>query len=247
MMVLGFVIAQIVIFVVIIFVLKNLIFHDTTSAVNRISKLDNMNREKERLLNKKLVDADKYVEERKKALEDEEKKIQQEAHRAASQLHDDILKKAKEEGDDIIKKAHAVREKIRTEARIEAEAQVVDFAGEILRRILSRTILKHVNDALIQEFMAQVEKEDLSKLGKDIGKVTAIFANPAQEEIKKLIKQILTNKLAGTFEVNFKEDPALVGGMSLQFGTMIIDGSLAQSMRDAAEALKDELMFKSVS
>ena len=59
MLMLGFVIAQIIIFSIIIVVLKRLIFQDTTSAINRINKLDSITREKEKLLSQKLDETEK--------------------------------------------------------------------------------------------------------------------------------------------------------------------------------------------
>ena len=94
--------------------------------------------------------------------------------------------------------------------------------------------------------MVQVEKADMSKVGKDVRKVGVIFSHPTQDETKVLIKRIIENKLGRSFDIEYKQDPALVGGMVLELGTTIIDGSLVQSIKDASEKLKDELVWKNV-
>ena len=244
MLMLGFVIAQIIIFSVIIIVLKRLIFEDTTSAINRINKLDSMNREKEKLLAEKLHETEAFLERRKKELGEEEKRLKLEAQRAANQLQEDIIKAAKAEAEDIVKKAQGAREKMRIDAMIEAEAKITDICRDILGRVLTPLVQTQINDQLIQEFLADLEQADLSKVGKDVTKVDIISGRSFSEESKKIISKILDNKLGHHVEVSVKEDHALLGGLVMQFGTMVVDGSLSEKIKEISDQMKDELSWK---
>lgn len=244
MLMLGFVVAQIIIFAVIIIVLKRLIFQDTTSAINRINKLDSMNREKEKILAEKLDETEKFLEKRKKELEEEEKLLKQEAQRAANQLQEDIVKNAKAEAEDIIKKAQASKEKMRVDAMIEAEAKITDICRELLGRVLSRIVQAQMNDQLVQEFLADLEQADLGKVGKGVTQVDIVAGRSLSDESQKIIARILENKLGHKVTVGVKEDHALLGGLLMQFGTMIVDGSLAERIREAADQMKEELSWK---
>ncbi len=244
MLMLGFVIAQIIIFSVIIIVLKRLIFQDTTSAINRINRLDSITREKEKMLSQKLDETEKYFEQRKKEMEDEEKRLKLEAQRAANQLQEDIVKAAKTEAEDIIKKAQASRDKIKADAIIEAEARMIDICRDILGRVLSSVVQTQMNEQLTQEFLADLEQADLGKVGKEVNQVDIIAGRTLTEETKKIIKKILDNKLGRPVTVEVKEDRALLGGLVMKFGTMVVDGSLAEHVKEASDQMKDELSWK---
>jgi len=244
MLILGFVLAQIVIFSVIILVLKRLIFSDTTSAINRINKLDNMNREKEKILAAKLDEAEKFLTQRKKELEEEEKRLKMEAQRAALQLQEDIIKKAKAEAEDIIKKAHASRERMRLEAVMEAEGKAIDFCRDILIKVFSVIVQTQIHEQLVQEFMKDLEEADISKVGKGIDTVEILSGRSIRQGTQTIIEAVLKNKLGRAVTVVIKDDPALLGGLILKFGTMVVDGTLVTKLKETAEQMKDELNWK---
>lgn len=244
MLILGFVIAQIIIFTVIIVILKRLIFKDTTSAINRLNKIDAMNREKERMLAEKLDQTEKYLEAKKKELEEEEKRLKQEAQRAANQLYEDIVKKAKTEAEDIVKKAQESRNRIKAEAMIEAESRVIDFCKEIMNKVLSNLVQIEINEQIIQEFMKELEHADLSRVAKDVAKIDIMSGRSVHDDTKKIIKSILENKLGRPVEVVFNEESSLIGGLIIRFGTLVVDGSLAEKLKETSEKLKEELNWR---
>jgi F0F1-type ATP synthase membrane subunit b/b' len=244
MLIIGFVVAQILILGVVIALLRRLIFSDTNSAINRLTKLDNMNREKERILARKLEQAQKQIDEQKQLIQDEEQKIKAEARRAANQLHEDIIRKAKEEGDDIIRKAQAAKEQIQTDAMIQAEGRMIDICAAILNQTLATVIQVQMNAKLIAEFIAELEKADLTKINTDVSEIEILssLAVPAADQEK--IKQILQTKLGRTVRVHSHEDPKLLGGILMKVGTMVVDGSLAERVNEAAVKMKQGLAWK---
>mgnify|MGYP003394383769 CR=1 FL=1 len=240
----GIVLVMIIISATVIIILKRIIFQDTTSAINRLNKLDTMNREKERTLVAKLDETEKYFETRKKELEDEEKRLKLEAQRAANQLQEDIVKKAKIEAEDIVKKAQASKDKMRADAVIEAESKIIDFCREILGHVLSGVVQTQMNEQIIQEFMKELEAADISRVGKDISTVEIATGRSINDETKKIIKSLLDNKLGRPITVTVKEEHELLGGVVMKFGTMVIDGSLREHLREVSEKMKEELSWR---
>lgn len=244
MLILGFVVAQIIIFAVIIIILKRLIFQDTTSAINRINKLDGMNREKEKVLAQKLEETERYLEKKKKELEDEEKLLKQEAQRAAMQLQEDILKKAKTEAEDIVKKAYATKDKIRIEALIEAESKMIDMCREVLGRVISSIVQAQINDQIIQEFLKELETVDMGRVSKDVKLVEIFTGRMLSEETQEIVKVILQKRLNREIEVVVKEDHQLLAGVVMKFGTLVVDGSLFERLKETSDKMKEELSWK---
>lgn len=244
MLIIGFVVAQILILGVVITLLRRLIFSDTNSAINRLTKLDNMNREKEKLLARKLEQAQKQIDEQKQVIQDEEQRIKAEARRAANQLHEDIIRKAKEEGDDIIRKAQATKEQIRTDAMVEAEGKMIEICSEILNKTLSTVVQAQMNDKLVEEFITELEKADLSKINSDVNEIEIISSLPVAASDQEKIKKALQTKLNRQVRLYSNEDPKLLGGILMKIGTMVVDGSLAERVHEAAAQMKQGLTWK---
>lgn len=244
MLIIGFIVAQILILGVVIALLRRLIFSDTNSAINRLTKLDNMNREKEKLLVRKLEQAQKQIDEQKQLMQDEEQRIKAEARRAANQLHEDIIRKAKEEGDEIIRKAQATKDQIRTDAMIEAEGKMIEICAEILNKTLSTVVQVQMNEKLVEEFIAELEKADLTKINSDVSEIEIISSLPIAVHDQEKIKQQLHAKLGRPVRLYSNEDPKLLGGILMKIGTMVVDGSLAERVNDNAKQMKQGLTWK---
>ena len=244
MLIIGFIVAQILILGVVIALLRRLIFSDTNSAINRLTKLDNMNREKEKLLIRKLEQAQKQIDEQKQLIQDEEQRIKSEARRAANQLHEDIIKKAKEEGDEIVRKAQATKDQIRTDAMIEAEGKMIEISAEILNKTLSTVVQAQMNEKLIEEFIGELEKADLSKINSDVSEIEIVSSMPVSVHDQEKIKQQLITKLGRQVRLYSNEDPKLLGGVLMKIGTMVVDGSLAERVNENAQQMKQGLTWK---
>ena len=244
MLLIGFVIAQVIIFAVIIFVLKKLIFQDTSSAINRLTQLDDMNRQKEKQLAVKLEETDKLLKQKRDELAEEEKKMKMESERAASQLYDDIVNKAKKEAEETVKKAIAARDKMKNDAMIAAEEKAIELCREMLVKVLSPAIDQAINDSLVKAFLGDLENADTSVISKTIDRAEIISAKPLGEELIKRSKEVLAKKLERPIEVKAQVDAALIGGVLMKFGTLVIDDTVSERLKEAAAVMKDGLSSK---
>jgi F0F1-type ATP synthase delta subunit len=244
MLIVGFIIAQIVILAAIIIFLRRMIFSDTNSAINRLTRLDNVNREREKLLQQKLEQAERHIEEQKLKMQQHEQKVKHEAQRAANQLYEDIIKRAKDEGEEIVKKAHAAKEKMRVEAKIQAESQVIDICREVLNDVLNEVVQAELNDGLIREFIEELEKANFTKVNSDVDSVELVSGRGIPAKYQDQISNVLTGKLSRKIRVSATEDSKLIGGIMMKVGSMVVDGSLAERIKESALKLKQDLAWK---
>ncbi len=238
---LGFIIAQVIIFGAVIFILKRVIFNDTTSAVNRLSKLDDLNREKERQLVERLDETEKQLMQKREEMQAEENRMKQEAERSAIQLHENIVNNAKKEAEDLVKKAIAAREKMRLDAMVEAETKTVDFSRQIVHKVLTEAINDAVHHKLFTEFIAELERTDMSIINKTVRQADVYAAKKIEDEIMVALKNMLMKKLDRPIDVKMHEDPTLIGGVLLKFGTLVIDDSLLEHINQSAKELKEAI------
>lgn len=243
MILVGFIIAQIAILAVIVVVLKRLIFQDTTSAINRLTKLDNMNREKERQLSTRLEETEALLKQKLAELSEQEKKMKLEAERAANQLHDDIIKQARQEAEDLIKKAIASKEKMKMDAMIEAEAKMIDLCGEVLGKVMGPLAQTAAHEQLVEEFLKELQDTDMSMLA-NVTKVDLVAATKISDATLERVKKVVKEKLKHDVEIVVKEEKAIVGGIVMKFGSLQIDDSLKERLNSAGKEMKDQLKWK---
>jgi F0F1-type ATP synthase delta subunit len=237
----GFIILQIIIFTAVIMVLKRLIFQDTTSAVNRLTRLDNLNREKERELAARLEETERMLREKKEEMQKEEARMKMEAERAAIKLHEDIVANGKKEADEIVKKAIAARDKMQSDAIIQAEARMIDFCKQILLKVLTPVVDAHMHQHLIREFLEELDKTDMGIVNKSIRQIDIFTAKKLEDDAGLAFKALLAKKMEREVDLKLHEDPALIGGVVLKFGTLVIDDSLLERLNEAAAELKETL------
>lgn len=246
MLIAGFIIAQIVIFGVIILILKRLIFQDTSSAINRLTAMDDLNRSREKQLIEKLDETERLLKQRKQELLEEEERMKTEVRRAANELHDDIVKKAKAEAEEIIKKAQAAKDKVRAEIAIEVEARMIDFCTQILNRVISSVAAGALHERLMIEFYEGLASLNTDLISTAVQSVDVISAYPMSEEHQKALKDILEVKLKRSLKLVVTEDKNLIAGLTIKFGTLIVDDSMLERVKAASGTLKEELNWKLV-
>jgi len=239
----GFIIAQIIIFTAVIMVLKRVIFQDTTSAVNRLTKLDDLNRAKERQLAERLEEMEKMIRNKKEELQKEEVRMKMESERAAIKLHEDIVANAKKEAEEIVKKAIAAREKMRADAAIEAEGRMVDFCKQLLTKILTPAIDDAMHQKLFGEFLEELQKTDTTIISRTVRQVDIYTAQKMDDATMQALKALITKKLEREIDLKFHDDPNLIGGVVLKFGTLIIDDSLLERLNEASTQVKETSAF----
>ncbi len=244
MPILGFIIAQVVLMVIIIIILKRVIFSDTDSAINRLTKLNNQNRDKEQILAQKLDAAEKYIAEQKEALVETEKKLKQEAKRSANQMHEDVIKKSKTESEDIIKKAHEVKGQLMIDAKIAAEGKMIEICTEIIKQVLNDIVQSEINDKLLEEFFVELEKADWSRINTNSDTIEIASSLPIAEAYLNKVQTVLSAKLNQSIKIVAKEDPTLIGGILMKLGSTVVDGSLVERINDASKAIMEKLKWK---
>ncbi len=112
-------------------------------------------------------------------------------------------------------------------------------------RITSEVLTKVSQDILDRqlfvEYMEKLKSVDLSRLGPDVKSADVITANAlAQEDLQK-IADVFKQKLSRDIHLNPKVNKGVIGGIILQFESLLLDGSLQNSFKESSTALKQQI------
>jgi len=163
---------------------------------------ENAERERDKLLAQARVEGQKLVEEARQRGEDQTKQLLRDAASDAENLRAASRQQADEE-----------RSRILADTR----DQIVALSIAAAERLIGDALDEKRAKAIVKRFFAEVPAE-AKGLGKQIVVTSALpLADDEKTELKKV---------TGADEVEYKVDPAILGGLVIRAGDKVVDGSV---------------------
>jgi F-type H+-transporting ATPase subunit b len=226
----GFLLAQIINFLVIIFI-PALIF--------LWRPLTNMLDSRAVKIQKALEDSAVAANARKNA-EVEVEQIKAEARAEAARIVEEARSRGEELGRQVEADARTEAEAIRNEGRARANeerdrqladlrSQVVSIAVAMSQRLIGASLDEQRQQALISDFFAKVPAEARSLTGK----VEVVSAMPLSDAEQAQVKSQV-----GSSDVTFIVDPNILGGLVLRSEDHVVDGSVRSNLSELAGRLR---------
>ncbi len=168
---------------------------------------ENAEQERDKILSQARADAQKILDEARQRGEEQVKTMQREAEQDAEARRAQARQQAEEE-----------RNRILAETR----DQIVALALAAAERVLDQSLDEKRQRQVIQAFFSDVLAE-----AKGIGQqVTVISAVPLTNDEQAQVK-----KATGADEVEYRVDPAILGGLVIRAGDRVVDGSVRGDLR----------------
>ena len=218
---------------ILIFVLKVVVFSSTENAVKRLEEDINKANAKHTELNQKLKEADEELQRRKDEAKRLAEKMRADAEEESKTEREKIVSNARKEGEEIIAKAQMSKDKLKEELEKELEFKVLKMSMELLNKVLSLKAKGLFNELLIKEFLESLKEIDMSRISPDIKSIQIVTLNSLDASLKDEFVKTIQTKLNRDITVETTTDPNLGGGVVLKFGSMALDGSLRNLIREA--------------
>jgi F0F1-type ATP synthase membrane subunit b/b' len=225
----------------IIFALYLVLIKTVDGAKQRLDRDAEAARERERELNQKIKEADAELQRRQKELDVMERKMRQELEEKAAKQKDEIIQKARIEAEEIITKAQNAKEGIRRDIEKAMEIKIIDYSVKIVNDVFTSSVKDILDRQLFSEFLEQLKTVDMSRLGPDVKNADVITANPLDQSALNEIVKVFKEKASRELKLNPKIDKTIVGGVILQFESLLLDGSLQNAFKASANAIKTQV------
>jgi F-type H+-transporting ATPase subunit b len=232
MFIFQLIIVQVVTFIALVFVLRKLLFTEASSQVKRLKALNAENEKKQEELKKKIEGQEAEYNARIKKAEDDAGRVKEEAMKEIEAQRSQAQERAKEEAEKIISQARNNKEKMREEIRAELEEKATHFACSLVKEAFEEKTFENAHNELFSGVTGGLEQIDEKKISHKVtaAEITTAFPLGAQERDK--IKKVLSTKAGRALELKEKEDKALIAGVIIKIGDLIIDGSLANRLEE---------------
>jgi len=240
-LIVGFVIVQIFIVALIVVWLRMALVASTEGAVNRLNEEIAKANERQAELSKKLKESDEELNRRRaeaKALAD---KMQTDVQTESKKEREKIISEARKEGEDIIAKAQNAKDKVRQDLEKEVDLKVIQVGMQIVNNVLSQKAKSALNEVLVDEFIEQLKDTRMDRINQDVAAIDVISANAIDDSRKTLLVNTIKGKMGREPKFNYATDPNIGGGVILRFGSMALDGSVKNLIRETAIEMQGAL------
>lgn len=168
------------------------------------------------------------------------------AAKEGEQAREKILAEARAEADRVIAETRAELERDRQEMLAELRGQVASLAIVVSNKIIGETLDEQRQRRLIDEFFSGIRvgrvvvlDEEEIEWAKRMGAMTALVttALPLSAGEQETVASSLAEHLGERPALEFTVDPGILGGLVIQIGDRVVDGSVAGKLTALQEQL----------
>ncbi len=239
-MLFQFIVLQILVFGAVIFFLKKIFYGDTESAINRLGSVHQDLLQKQAELQQKNDAIEKELAAKREEAATVVDKLRMETAAEIQKKEDAVLKNARAQAEEIIAKAQGSQEDMAKEIESKLSKKMLGFAAEIVKKAFNEQLVQSIHEELVLEFISKAKQMDFSNSGGGSADEFIVRSPIAlkKEEIEK-INALLASKASRVVKFNEVRDADLIAGVVLQFGTLVLDGSLTSLLNHAVEKARE--------
>jgi F0F1-type ATP synthase delta subunit len=229
------------VFLAVIFFAMILVFRQimTKNVVSATEHLDEMNHEylrKEDELNKQLEESKQKAKDMVSQAQEEAEKLKARIIADTEAEKDKVLKNAHLQSSEIINQAEKSRQMLLSEIDERIKKEALEKASRLLQEVLPEGFRQdahlHWIEELVKNGFAENERLELPPGEKQ---VKIISAFPLKEEERKVILKRLKGVLGQDILPQEELDPSLVAGLVIHIGSLVLDGSLKNKIKEKAK------------
>ncbi|MBD3167925.1 MAG: F0F1 ATP synthase subunit B [candidate division Zixibacteria bacterium] len=243
-------IAQIINFIILVFLLKHFLYDRVVNAMD----------ERERKISSRFEDADKEkneaekmkseYEEKSSKIEKKREDILSKARKEAEEKRKELIKEARGEVDEMKKEWEGAfdkeRERLMNEIRETIGRQVYAVSRKVLFDLGDQQLEKQMLDAFLGRIVKMDDDEFMEKLNinSDGGKGVIIRTrNDIHGNTKNRIEDILNDKLPGKREVNYETSENMICGIEITSGGKSLSWSVDRYLDDFEKEFIEKLQL----
>jgi F0F1-type ATP synthase delta subunit len=232
MFLVNLVIIQTIIFAIVIFVLKKILYGDTRVVVDRLEDSFKETAKKKQEIAEKVMEMEEEYKKKKLEAEGLALQYKEEAEQDIKDKQDESYKKSKSEAERIVTDAQNMREKIRLEIAAEESNKMYKKCAELFNAVFEDMIRGKMNDIMLEDFLADMQKVEASHIPSNIDKIELVSSEQLSEEYNRRLGDTIRGKMSGNTPIEASVDEELVGGIMVKFGSLVLDGSIKNRLQE---------------
>jgi F-type H+-transporting ATPase subunit b len=237
---LGFLLVQIVNFAIIFIVLRAWVYKPMMRMLEKRKLSIAQGLEDARVAAEARANAEREAEVLIKQAQVKANDVMREANERAESRKREIIAEADAE---IARKKSDAEAEIQTERNTilsELRSEVVTLAMAAAQKLVQESLTQERQSALLKEFFSGVRACKVVVLEEAVvsGQAAEVTsALPLTDEEKAAVRKDVLAKLGGSAEITFQVDPKILGGLVVQVGDRVVDGSVLGQLQALRQSL----------
>jgi F0F1-type ATP synthase membrane subunit b/b' len=228
----------VVIFILLVIGLRKLLYSKASAEIKRAQLMVDESNKKIEALREQIEEAKTEYKRTVAQAKEDARKIMADAQKEAEELRTRHLQETRKEIDKIVKSAQAQKESMERELKSDLMRKSIHHSKAIIHQVFTADSLGATHDVMIEEISQQIGNLDLGQMSEDIKEAEIVTIVPLGKEKMEMLKKKLSSVLKKEIELKEKIDDSVVAGILIKLGSLILDGSLANKIRIAAEQLE---------
>ncbi|OQB15329.1 MAG: ATP synthase subunit delta [Candidatus Omnitrophica bacterium ADurb.Bin205] len=237
-MLINLLLIQAITFIGIFFLLRYLFSRHLNTALERLNNLHEENLVKEQQLTEELKKAKEEGEAEVNRGKEEARVIIEEARKEAIKLRQVLEEQAKVRVDKIVADGNIEVERLKEKSLKDAQAKSVEMAMEVVELVLSQQNKENLQHQLIDEVIEEIGKLPKEQFTTFTETVKVKSSHPLLESEKQSLIKVLNDKTNTSLNIQEEVDSGLIGGLILDIGGLVIDGTLKNKLHRSVSFLK---------
>lgn len=240
MPIIGFVLIQLVVFGILVYLLKSQWTQSLERATSHVAELETDLARKTEEAQKKLAEANKHYDDAVQKARADSEKSKVEILREAQENSEKIIDESRAKSRGILEEAKKAREQLLAEVDARIAAAAVEKASGWIAKLIPSALAAQVHDGMFDEFVKN-EFTQLKRLHfpEDVSEAAVSTPFPLSGAQKKLLSERLTSLSGRKIELKEESDPALIAGIRITLGSLVLDSSLQFKVRQLTAEGRD--------
>ena len=232
------ILTHVVVLVAIMVLIKRILLGDTAKAVESVREVEAEIRKKESGIREQIEEHERAFQQQKIEAEKELEEHRAQADKEVARTRDQILGEDRAEADRVVEQAKRNEERFRQQISQDMEEKAVLYAGEVFELVFTEKMAEAVDSVFTDELLEALDALDSSSITVDSDKVDFTAARPIAEAQKNRLQTLLKEKFEVDIRVQENIEEKLVAGLAFKLGSLEIDGSLSNRMKEAVDEVK---------
>ncbi len=230
-----FLVLEVVVFVVFVMVLRTIFAKKLTEATAHLQGLSAEYSRRQEDVKQRLEESERQYKEHVARAKAEAEQLVGQAKQEADVSKAKLLEDAHHESERIVQQAMQSRDAIRKELEQQMEIRALERACELIQEVLPGQIRQEIQthwiDELLRNGLSQLERVTTQE---EIAEARVVAAFPLNPEQRKLLRERLKEKFKRELPIKEDINPQLIAGLTITLGSLVLDGSLASKVQQAA-------------
>jgi F0F1-type ATP synthase membrane subunit b/b' len=238
-MVIHLLIIQIVTFVILLLVLRQLFYKQLQTSLARLQVLHEQNVARESELKKKAAEIELERKEVLKKAQRESEKIIFDATISAAKVTSDMEEQSEGKAASMLREGRTDLERKEKEMLSRNSLQTIDQAVKIVSAAFSPGEKDVLHEYFLNELIAEINALDKATFVVSTRNIKVTTAYPVDDVKRQMLVRIISEKMQTDIVISFELDPEVIAGLIVHIGDLTIDGSLRNKLNKTAAYLKN--------